>query len=46
MNSLKYDNFRFYRAVVTKKRLINSVYAKISYICAGILSDKSAIFEK
>ena len=39
MMSLKYDNLRFYQAVVTKKRL-NSVYAKVSYLCAGILSDK------
>ena len=49
--SLKYDNFRFDCAVVTKKTFI-SVFAKVSYLCAGILSDKSAfspvidIFEK
>jgi len=40
MISLKYDNFRFYWAVVTEKRL-KSVFAKISYLCAGILNDKS-----
>ena len=34
MISLKYDNFRFYWAVITEKK---SVYAKVS----GILSDKS-----
>ena len=38
MISLKYDNFRFYWAVVTE----NSVYAKVSYFSAGILNDKSA----
>ena len=37
---MKYDNFRFYQAVVTKKSL-NSVYAKVSYLCDGVLSDKS-----
>ena len=38
--SLKYDNFRFYWAVIILiKRLKN---AKVSYLCAGILSDKSA----
>ena len=37
MISLKYDNFRFYWAVVTKKNRLNSVYAKVP----GILSDKS-----
>ena len=48
---LKYDNFRFYWAVVTEKRL-NSVYTKVSYLSAGILYNKSAfspvidIFEK
>ena len=40
MMSLNYDNFLF--AVVTEKRL-NSAYAKVSYLSAGILSDKSAI---
>ena len=49
MMSLNYDNFLF--AVVTEKRL-NSAYAKVSYLSAGILNDKSAfspvidIFEK
>jgi len=38
MMSLKYDNFRFYWAVVTEKI---SVYAKVLYLSAGILSDKS-----
>ena len=42
MISLKNDNFRFYWTVVTGKRL-NTVYAKVSYLYAGILSDKSAI---
>ena len=42
MMSLKYDNFRFYWAVVTEKKTLNSVYAKVSYLCAGILSNKSA----
>ena len=41
MMSLKYDNFRFYWAVVTEKRL-KSVYAKVSYLSAIILDDKSA----
>ena len=41
MMSLKHDNFKFFWAVVTKKRL-NSVYAKVSYLFAGILNDKSA----
>ena len=51
MMSLKYDTFRLYWAVVTEKTFI-SVYAKVSYLCAGILSDKSVfspvidIFEK
>ena len=52
MMSLKHDNFKFFWAVVTKKRL-NSVYAKVSaYLSSGILNDKSAfssviyIFEK
>ena len=40
MMLMKYDNFRFYRVVFTKKRL-NSVYAKVSYLSAGILCDKS-----
>ena len=38
--ALKYDNFRFDCAVVTEKTL--SVFAKVSYLSAGILSDKSA----
>jgi len=38
MMSLKYDNFRFYWAVVTEKI---SVYAKVLYLSAGILNDKS-----
>ena len=55
MIPLKYDNFdnfRLYFAVVTKKKRLNSVYAKVSYLSAGILGDKSAfspvidIFEK
>ena len=41
MMSLKYDNLRFYWAVVTEKTL-NSVNAEISYLCARILNDKSA----
>ena len=51
MISLEYDYFRFYLTVLTEKRLI-SVCAKVSYLCAGILSDKSAfswaivVFEK
>ena len=51
MSSLKYESFRFYWAVVTEKRL-NSVYAKVSCLSAGILNDESAfspvidIFEK
>ena len=43
MMSLKYDNFRFYWAVVTEKTC-NSVYAKVSYLCGGILNDKSDFF--
>ena len=39
MISLKYDNFTFYCAVVTKK-LLNGVYTKVSYLSAGILNDK------
>ena len=45
MMSFKYDNFRFYLAVVTEKKTV-------SYLCARILSDKSpfslaiVIFEK
>ena len=39
--SLKYDNFRFYWAVVTEKKTL--FYAKVFYLCAGILNDKSAI---
>ena len=38
MISLKYDNFRFYWAVVTKKKRLNSVHANVP----GILSDKSS----
>ena len=41
---LKYDNFRFYWAVVTEKKRLNSVYAKVSYLCAGILNDKLTFF--
>ena len=41
MMLLKYDNFRFYSAVVTEKTF-NSVYTKVSYLSAGILNDKSA----
>ena len=40
MMSLIYDNFRLYWALVTEKRL-NSVYAKVSYLSAGILNDES-----
>ena len=36
--SLKYDNFRFYCAVVTEKRLY-SVYAMVSFLSAGIPND-------
>jgi len=32
MMSLKYDNFRFYWAIVTEKKLLSSVYAKIYII--------------
>ena len=32
MMSLKYDNFRFYWAVVTEKKTFKSAYAKLSYI--------------
>ena len=40
MISLKYDNFRFFWAVVTEKKTFkNSVYAKISDLPAGILND-------
>ena len=43
MMLLKYDNFRFYLAVVTEKRLNSAcLYAKVSYLSAGILNDKSA----
>ena len=51
MMSLKFDNFRFYWTVVTEKR-VNSVFARVSDLCAGILNDKSVfspvigIFEK
>jgi len=38
--SLKYDNFRFYWAVSGKT--LNSVYAMVSYLYAGILNDKLA----
>ena len=34
--SLKYDNFRFYWAVSGKT--LNSVYAMVSYLYAGILT--------
>ena len=40
--SLKYDIFRFFGLLLLNKTL-NSVYAKVSYLCAGILCDKSAI---
>ena len=41
--SLKYDNFRFSWTVVTKLRLNSIVYAcKGTYLCSGILNDKSA----
>ena len=33
----------FYWTVVTEKKRLNSVYAKVSYLRAGILSDKLAI---
>ena len=40
--SLAYDNFRFYWAVLTEKKThLNSVYAKVSYLCTGIPNDKS-----
>ena len=42
MTSLKYKNFRFYWTAVTENRY-NNVVAKVSYICAGILSNKSTI---
>ena len=32
--SLKYDNLRFYWAVVTEKKRLNSVCAKVSSLCA------------
>ena len=35
---LKYDNFRFYWAVVTEKISVN---AKVLYLSAGVLNDKS-----
>ena len=38
--SLIYDNFGFYWTVVTEKKRLNNVYAKVPYLCAGILSDK------
>ena len=38
--SLKYDIFRLYRAVVTEKKHLNRVYAKVSYVC---LNDKLPI---
>ena len=50
--SLKYDNFKFYWAVVNKKKRLNSVYPKVIYLSAGILNNTSAfspvidIFEK
>ena len=46
--SLKYDKFRFF----AKKKTLNSVYAKVSFLSVGILTDKSGfspvreIFEK
>ena len=40
MMSMKYDNFRFYWTVVTEKRANSAVYARVSYLCAGILNDK------
>ena len=40
--SLKYHNFRFYWSVVIEKKPLNSVSVKVSYLCAGILNDKSA----
>ena len=41
--SLAYDNFRFYWAVLTEKKKthLNSVFAKVSYLCTGIPNDKS-----
>ena len=39
MVSLKYEKFRFYWAVVTKKKRLNSVYANVSYLWAGILNE-------
>ena len=52
MMSFKYDNFRFYCAVVTVEKRLNRVNRKVSFLSAGILNDKSAfspvidIFEK
>ena len=40
--SLKYDNFQFYWTVVTEKKRLSSVFAKVSYLSAGILNDKLA----
>ena len=39
------NNLRFYWLVLLllKKKRLNSVYAKVMYLCAGILNSKSAI---
>jgi len=38
----------FIELLLLKKKRLNGVFEKVSYLCAGILSDKSAIaiFEK
>ena len=50
--SLYYDSLRLYWAVVIKKKSLNIVFAKVPFLSAGSLDDKSGfspvidIFEK
>ena len=43
--SLYYDSLRLYWAVVIKKKSLNIVFAKVPFLLAGILNDKSGPFK-